>query len=47
MREEEEEERGVKGRKLGGGRICSMDMFGMDIFSTTHSGLCIIRGMVP
>ena len=38
MKGEAGEERGVRARKLGGGRICLMGMFGMDTPSRMYSG---------
>jgi len=38
MKGEVGEERGVKARKLGGGQICLMGMFGTDIPFRMHSG---------
>jgi len=35
-------EGGVKARKLGGGQMCSMDMFGMDTLFRMYSGSRII-----
>ena len=46
MREEVEEELGVKGRKLGGGRMCLMGTCGMDILSRNRRGFIIIHGTV-